>query len=237
MEPLQKKLKLFSLISTPIGNLKDITLRALEVLKDSNAIVIENYKTGKKKLEQLGISLVNKDLWEINRKNETRESTNLALTLIKNYKTASMISDGGAPLFADPGKQLIKKLKQHHIPITFLPGASSLIAALVLCGFELESFFYAGFLPREKSQRIISLKKLKNHRCPIVFYETPYRLSAILYDLNNIFEPSTKIALCFNLTEGKETIIQKPLKEIYQLFFKKKIKEPFVLITNSLIKK
>ena len=200
-------------------------------------LLLKIIKQVKKKLDQLGISLVNKDIWEMNRKNEARESTNLALTLIENYKTASMISDGGSPLFADPGKQLVAKLKQHHIPITFLPGASSLMAALVLCGFELESFFYAGFLPREKHQRITALKKLKNHRCPIVFYETPYRLSAILNDLNNIFEPSTKTALCFNLTEKKETIIQKPLKKIHQLFSKKKIKEPFVLITNSLIKK
>ncbi len=214
------------IVATPIGHPKDITLRALEILKKVDAVICEEYRQGSRLLHKLGIE---NTLIPLNEHNEAEEAQNIMLRLAKGEEMA-IISDAGTPVFADPGQHLLSLLYEMAIPISPIPGPASLMAALCLCDFPIERFVFAGFPPRKTQYRHSFLEKYKQENQPIILMDTPYRLTKLLEEVQTIFGKNQDILLACDLTLKKEAIFRGPVEEIL-----KKVtgqKREFILILN-----
>ncbi len=192
--------KLF-IVATPIGNAQDITLRAIETLRSVDAIICEERKDGSRLLKQLEIT--GKPLIELNEHNEGEMIQEVLIDLM-NGKNMALISDCGTPVFSDPGKQLLKLMDEMRIKVVPIPGASSLMAALSLCPFDMENFTFLGFLPPKTEQRSAALQKHTNSNFPIILMDTPYRLVKLLDEVNKIFGRQQQIFLALDLTLPSE---------------------------------
>ena len=144
-------------VATPIGNPDDITLRALKVLKEADFVICEEFKVGSRLLKFYDIK---KPLELLNEHNEPEKTRELIQRLLMNGEKAVLISDAGTPLFADPGSNLVRECHQNGIPVKPVPGASSLMAALMAAGLKTDKFLYYGFLPANKEERRKELKQL-----------------------------------------------------------------------------
>ncbi|MBM4172661.1 MAG: 16S rRNA (cytidine(1402)-2'-O)-methyltransferase [Ignavibacteria bacterium] len=220
--------KLF-IVSTPIGNYDDITLRAINSLKNADFIICEEFKEAKRLLSHLKIE---KELFSLNEHNE-EESSQEIFRKIKEGKTAALISDCGTPLFSDPGFLLVQMCINSKIKIEIVPGASSLMAALVGSGFKLDKFYYAGWLSPKKDVRRKELLRLKGIKELIVLMETPYRLKAILTDMLKIFSSSVQICIAFDLTLPSEKFYRGTSAQLLKIAEEKNLKGEFVLIINN----
>lgn len=263
-------LKTFYLVSTPIGNLKDISFRALEVLQSVPVIIVEEYKVGKKILDLLKVDLSDRIILELNEHIEDtkklyskklyskkllqkkfineryyrskQKSNNKNFEQLINeilaYPEVAMISDAGTPVIADPGTILLKKLIHKEVIIKHIGGASSVLSALVVSGFDLSSFYYAGFLPNNEPQRSEAIEKLFKIKEVIVIMEVPYRLEVILTVLKKVGDAYNKsnipITIAFNLTHPSETIFRGTINSACRVFSKTvKNRSPFVIIINN----
>lgn len=213
-------------VATPIGNPKDITLRAIEILQDVQAIICEEHRIGSTLLKKLGIQ---KEIIVLNEHNEAEKAPDVAHRILRGESMA-LISDCGTPVFADPGASLIAQLAEWDVPITPIPGPSSLMAALSVLDFRLERFHFAGFLPREKTERRNTLRGLRNMRVPIVVMDTPYRLMQVLDDVASVFGSNARITLCLDLTLPGEIILRGKIDEVRHKIKEKK--SEFVLIIH-----
>ena len=217
------------LVSTPIGNLQDISKRALSVLTEVDEVVCEEQRVGSTLMKRLGIDT---PITLLNEHNEIGQ-TSILLTSLKQGKTLSLISDAGTPVFADPGLELVRgaiRLKAIVIPV---PGASSLMSALVCSCFSLNEFHFAGFLPRQTGARLDRLKSLREIRTLLIILETPYRLNALLKDLNKIFNTNTRSVLAMNLTQENEDFFRGTLAEMQKHFSLNPFKGEFVLMLDN----
>ena len=213
------------ILATPIGNPMDITQRCQQILNRVDFVVCEELKNGSKLLKRWKIE---KELLELNEHNEILAAEKI-VTKLKNKQSAALISDGGTPVFLDPGAFLLKLCYQNKIPITSVAGACSLSLALSLVPFEMSSFHFAGFLKRNsllRKKQILGFKKLK---CPLVLYDTPYRLKFLLADLHQILSPKTEVFLAMNLTKKDEELFLGNLTQLKKQFFHKK---EFVLVID-----
>ena len=192
--------KLF-IVATPIGNPQDITLRAIDTLKSVDAVICEERKDGSRLLKQLGIA--GKPLIELNEHNETDMIQQILIDLM-NGKNMALVSDCGTPVFSDPGKQLLKLMAEMRIKVVPVPGASSLMAALSLCPFDMENFTFLGFLPPKTEQRAAVLQKHKASDYPIILMDTPYRLGKLLDEVGTTFGRLQQIFLALDLTLPSE---------------------------------
>ena len=217
------------IVSTPIGNYDDISLRALSVLKEVDFIICEEFKEAKRLLSHYQI---NKELVSLNEHNE-KESSQEIFNAIKNGKSAALISDCGTPLFSDPGTSLAQLCIDAKINVMPIPGASSLLPALVGSGFKLDKFYYAGWLSPKSDIRKKELLRLKGIKELIVLMETPYRLSAILTDVSKIFGASTEICVAFNLTLPTEKFYRGKISDILKIVSENKLKGEFVLLIGN----
>lgn len=217
------------IVSTPIGNYDDITLRALNVLKEVDFIICEEFKEARRFLSHYQIE---KELFSLNEHNE-EESSQEILTKLKTGKSAALISDCGTPLFSDPGKVLVQGCISAKIQLIAVPGANSLMAALVGSGFSLDKFYYAGWLSPKSEIRIKELMRLKSIKELLIVMETPYRLKSILSDLEKVFHGSTQICIAFDLTLPTEKYFRGSLKSVLNLIGENKIKGEFVLLINN----
>jgi 16S rRNA (cytidine1402-2'-O)-methyltransferase len=217
------------LTPTPIGNYEDITLRALRTLKEVDFIICEEIKPARRLLAYFKIS---KELVSLNEHNEKEKAQEIANRLI-DLKSAAMISDGGTPLFSDPGNLLIDYCISYKIRIVPLPGANSLLPALISSGLNIEKFFFYGWLSPKKEIRKHELKRLKNLKELIVIMETPYRLKRILGDIINHFGGNQKIILAYKLTMPEEKIYRASAEEILREVERKKLKGEFVLLLEN----
>lgn len=213
-------------VATPIGNPRDITLRALDILQEVDAVVCEEYREGSTLLKRLGIS---KEIVLINEHNEAEQAPVIAQRILQGQALA-LISDCGTPVFADPGATLIHHLVEFGISVVPIPGPSSLMAALSILDVKLDRFIYAGFLPRERNERRKALKHLRLNRFPIILMDAPYRLSALLDDLNDVYGGSAAITLAMDLTFGSESIFRGTISEARTKLSQKK--SEFVLIIH-----
>lgn len=216
------------IVSIPIGHPDDITLRAIETLKQVDFVVCEEIKIGRKLLKRLEIE---KPLYNLNEHNETESSQEIIQLLLKN-KNGAYFSDAGTPLFADPGTVLVNQCHQMGIRVIPIPGPSSLTASLSVAGVNIQQFFYAGFLPRVPEERRSSIRKLQQFNCPVVIYDTPYRLRALLDDLKLELPPSTTATLLLALTQPDEQIISGTLSEVVADVNANYKKREFVLIVD-----
>jgi len=218
------------LVSTPIGNYDDITYRALNILKSADVIVYEERKEGQRLLSHYGIH--EKLVESLNEHNEAAGSFHI-LEHLKNGKNVALISDAGTPVFSDPGQILVRKAIEQHIVITAIPGASSLLPALTVCGFPIDQFLFYGFLSPKSNRRISELRQLFNERRTMAFMDTPYRLVPLLKDLAEIFGKDRRICIAFNLTMPDEQIFRGKALDLYRQFEKKGMKGEFVIVVEG----
>ena len=217
------------LVSTPIGNLQDISNRALSVLTEVDEVVCEEQRVGSTLMKRLGIET---PITLLNEHNETDE-TAILLKSLKQGKTLALISDAGTPVFADPGLELVRGAIRLKVSVIPVPGASSLMSALVCSGFSLNEFHFAGFLPRQTGARLDRLKSLREIRTLLIILETPYRLNALLKDLNKIFNTNTRSVLAMNLTQENEDFFRGTLAEMQKHFSLNPFKGEFVLMLDN----
>ena len=223
-----EKSKLY-IVSTPIGNYDDITLRAINILQEVDFIICEEYKEAKRLLHHLKIE---KELHSLNEHNEKEFSFDL-LKLIQEKKSAALISDCGTPLFSDPGITLVNLCIESGIEIIPIPGASSLMAALVGSGFNINKFYFAGWLSPKSDLRKKELLRLKGIKELIIIMETPYRLKSILNDITKVFLEKTKGVIAFNLTLPTEQFYRGSIKDLLKLVEEKNLKGEFVLMIDN----
>ncbi len=217
------------LVSTPIGNNNDITLRALDILKAADMVVCEEVKEGNRLLTTYNIA---RDVIPLNEHNE-QEQTDEIITFLVNGKTVALISDAGAPLLADPGTRLVQRCIEMKIHVTSLPGANSIIPALQLSGFSLDTFLYVGWLSPKKEIRRKQLKDLKKETRLLVILEAPYRIKPLLRDVSQIFGTGRKAAIAFDLTTNKETIYRDTIGALTTYFERNPRKGEFVLVIEG----
>jgi 16S rRNA (cytidine1402-2'-O)-methyltransferase len=215
-------------VSTPIGNFNDISIRALNVLREADLVLCENFKEAAALLKYFGLE---KELDSITVKNEDERYPEFIL-MLEEGKTIALVSDCGTPAFADPGSQLINSAINRDIDVQVLPGATSIMTALVRCGFSIERFFFAGFLPRTSPERTAELRKLSKMTDTFCLLETPYRLIPLLEDAIKIM-PDRKAYLACNLTMKNETHHYGTIQELYDKFKDKKVKMEFVLVVEG----
>lgn len=189
------------IVATPVGNPQDITLRAIETLRSVDAVICEERKDGSRLLKQLEI--IGKPLIELNEHNESDMIQQVLIELM-NGRSMALISDCGTPVFSDPGKQLLKLMAEMRVKVVPIPGASSLMAALSVCPFDMENFTFLGFLPPKTEQRAAVLQKHKFSDCPLILMDTPYRLAKLLDEVSRTFGRQQQIFLALDLTLPSE---------------------------------
>lgn len=217
------------LVATPIGNYEDITLRALNILKAVDFIICEEFKEARRLLAQYQIS---KELFSLNEHDEKDNADELLLKLVEG-KSAALISDCGTPLFSDPGHLLVDLCISQNIEVIPIPGASSILPALTGSGFDIEKFYYYGWLSPKKDIRKQQLFKLKNIRELIVLMDTPYRLKSLLEDIVKIIGKNIPVVLAYQLTMGNEKFYRGNASDILKISEDRNLKGEFVLILNN----
>ncbi|WP_336279434.1 16S rRNA (cytidine(1402)-2'-O)-methyltransferase [Bartonella sp. CB175] len=190
------------LVSTPIGNLADITIRALQVLAGADILACEDTRVTRVLLERYGIQ---RKPFLYHDHNAQKVGSKLLTALAEN-KTVALVSDAGTPLISDPGFKLVKDAREAHHKIVPIPGASAILAALVVTGLPSDSFFFAGFLSPRKTQRQKKLEQLNSIPSTLVFYESPHRLVETLQDMVSVFSADRPAAICRELTKKFETV-------------------------------
>ncbi len=216
------------IVSTPIGNLKDITIRALITLKNCDLIACEDTRISKKLLSFYKIKGK-----LISHHDFTPEEKLIKLIKkIKEGKTVALISDAGTPLISDPGYELVVLALKENLPIIPIPGPSAIITALVASGLSSEKFFFVGFLPSKENKKINTLKNLVNIKSSLIFFENSKRLHKTLNNMLSIFG-NRKCVISRELTKYYETFYRGDLKKISREYFKTNIKGEITIIVDK----
>jgi 16S rRNA (cytidine1402-2'-O)-methyltransferase len=215
------------IVATPIGNPDDITMRAIKTLTDAPLIICEEAKEARRLLKKLNIP--DKELLECNEHNQARQ-TPLIIQHLLQGQDAALISDCGTPVFADPGHMAIKQAVEFEIPVKPVPGASSLMSLLSILDFSPQNFLFLGFLPRETSARKTILQKNKSADLPIILMDTPYRLTKLLAEIQEVMGGNKKITLACDLTLPDEHVYRGTIKSIFPEVENKKAE--FILIIH-----
>jgi len=218
-----------SIVSVPIGNMGDITLRAIEVLKNADTIICEDLKPARRLLHELQIE---KELLPLNEHTD-KNATEEALTLLRSGKNLALISDAGTPLVADPGHRLVGLAIKEGIEVSPVPGASSILAALVVSGFRSDRFYFAGMLPREKMERKNAARKLAARDETIVLLEAPYRLPQLMDDLVYGFGNERRASIVMDISMPKERVARGTLLALRDLIAAHPFKGEFVLVIEG----
>lgn len=218
------------LVATPIGNLEDITHRAVRILKEVDVVVYEERREGSRLLRHLGIE--GKLIESLNEHNEAA-STGIILQKLKEGKSVALVSDAGTPVFADPGLVLVQKAIAQGIRITPIPGASSILPALIVSGFSIDRFLFCGFLSPKRNRRIAELQQLKREERTIVLMDTPYRLVQLIRDVAEVMGSQRRVCVGFDLTLPTEEIVRGTAGDLYQEFLRAGKKGEFVLVLES----
>jgi len=197
------------IVATPIGNLEDITLRALRVLKEVDLIAAEDTRQTLKLLNHYEI---NKPLISYHRHNEETKSE-ILIEKLRNGENIALVSDAGTPGICDPGEEVIKKAIEDNIEVIPIPGACAMINALIVSGISTKEFEFLGFLPLNKKLRRQKLKEIENSSKTIIIYEAPHKMKTTLGELKEILK-DRKIVLARELTKIHEEFIRKSIDEL-----------------------
>ncbi len=216
------------IVPTPIGNLKDITIRALDVLKECNVIAAEDTRQTIKLLNHFNIK---KQLISYHQHNELTKSEEI-INRVKAGEIVALVSDAGSPGISDPGSVIIKKCIEEEVEFEVLPGATAIITALVNSGLDTTKFTFRGFVPRENKERRVLISEIKNHKETLVFYEAPHRikdtLSFLYEELGN-----RKVAICRELTKLHEQIVRGLISEVIEHFNTNNPRGEFVVVIEG----
>ena len=216
------------IVSTPIGNLRDITLRALETLKSVDLIAAEDTRHTKILLNHYEIQTPLTSYFE---HNESKKADYL-VGLLKEGKNIALVTDAGTPGISDPGYPLIQAAKENNIPVTVIPGPTALIAALTLSGLPAHEFIFLGFLPVKSGGRRKKLEEIKRETRTIIFYESPHRLLKTLKDIEEVLE-NPAIVVARELTKKFEEVKVGPVREILEYFTLHAPRGEFVVLISE----
>lgn len=200
------------IVATPIGNLGDITLRAIETLKNVDLIAAEDTRHSGLLLQHFAID---GRLYPLHDHNE-QQKTEALIEKLKSGLSIALISDAGTPLINDPGYHLVKACYRNQITVVPVPGACAAITALSVSGLPTDRFCYEGFLPAKSKARIDLLTQLKQEPRTVVFYESTHRILDSLQDMLDVYGPEKIVVLAKELTKSWETIIHSPLKDLIE---------------------
>jgi len=217
---------------TPIGNLEDITLRALKILKEVNLIAAEDTRHTLKLLNHYQINTKITSYYEYNK----FKKAPYLVEILKNGQDIALVSDAGMPGISDPGYVLIDLALKNNIKIIPVPGVSALITALVVSGLPTDKFVFEGFLPRKIKERKRYFRSIENEERTIIFYETPHRLKKALKDMLEILG-DRKVVIARELTKLYEEIIRGKLSQVLTEISTKEVKGEITLIVQGGIKK
>lgn len=220
------------LVPTPIGNLEDITLRAINVLKECDFVMAEDTRTSGNLLRHLNIQ---KNLLSFHIHNE-HKILNSLVEKIKQSKIAVLVSDAGTPAISDPGFLLVRACIENNIEIECLPGPTALIPALVVSGFPTDKFVYEGFLPPKKG-RLTIIKSWLNESRTIVFYESPHKLVKTLLQLEEVLGTNREICVVREISKKFEEIKRGMVSEMKEYFTSHEPRGEFVIVLKGLNKK
>ena len=216
------------LVPTPIGNLEDITLRALRILKEVDSIACEDTRNTKKLCNYFEISTPLLSYHEHNK----NEAGMKIIEQLQEGKNIAVVSDAGMPAISDPGFELVKACIQMNIPVVPLPGANAALTAFIASGMPNEHFYYYGFLPRNDKERKKELESLLSIQVPLIFYEAPHRLKEMLHALYRVFG-DRHVVLSRELTKRYEEFVRASLSEVIEQFQTLTIKGEFCVIVEG----
>ena len=215
-------------IPTPIGNLDDITIRAIKTLEFVDIILCEDTRRSQKLLNHLGIK---SNLKSHHKFNEHKQVNNI-VDKIKSGSNVGVISDAGTPGISDPGFLLIRSCLNSNIDIECLPGPTALIPALIISGLPMEKFVFEGFLPTKKGRKT-KLQNLSTETRTMIFFESPHKLTKTLIDFQNTFGSERNISVSREITKMYEHTLRGKINEILEKLQNKKNKGEFVIVVDG----
>ena len=219
------------IVATPIGNLKDITLRAIEVLQNADVIAAEDTRHTIGLLNHYGIS---KKLISYHEHSDEKKIRQI-IDLIKNGKSVALVSDAGTPVVSDPGLPLIDLALEEGIKVIPIPGACAAVTAFSASGIKSGKFVFYGFLDAKQSERKRELEKIKNFNMPVILYESPHRLVRTLEDISQVCGKETLITVARELTKVHEEFVRGSADELLKSFGEREnVKGEFVLIIECI---
>ena len=213
------------LVSTPIGNLEDITLRALRVLREVDFILAEDTRATKFMLKHFGIEQRIESFYDHNEDAKIPK----VLRELKKGKDIALVSTAGTPTISDPGYRLVRALKKENAPVTAIPGVSSPITAITLSAIPHDKFTFFGYFPRKESDRRKALEKISQFKMTAVFLESPYRIEAFTKAVKK-YLPKAKLTIARELTKTFEEVVETTAEEAETLFSKKKPRGEYVVV-------
>lgn len=233
MQQLTENSGTLYIVATPIGNLKDITQRAVETLQQVDWIAAEDTRHTQRLLQSLAI---NRPLISLHDHNEQARMGQL-LEKLQAGESGALVSDAGTPLINDPGFHVVKLLRQQGIQVVPIPGPSAVITALSAAGLPTDRFSYEGFLPAKPQKRLNALIELKNDRRTLVFYESPHRLMDTLPALEEVLGAERQMAVGRELTKTYEQFVSGSIAEVLHYFTENsdKVRGEFVLMVMGAV--
>jgi 16S rRNA (cytidine1402-2'-O)-methyltransferase len=229
LQPSDLEIGLY-IVPTPIGNLQDITLRSLNVLRSVDYIACEDTRSTDKLLKFYNIPVPK--LFSYHNFNETEKSQYI-IELIKEGKKVALVSDAGTPLISDPGYKIVQLMIENNLYFEVLPGANAVLPALIFSGFPVHSFTFLGFPPQKKNRKKF-LENLKNLDSTIILYESPFRIKKLVLELKEIFTENQKISISREISKKFEETIRGTIKEVNDLVNKKEnLKGEFVVLISG----
>lgn len=219
----------FYLVATPIGNLEDISLRALRILKEADLIACEDTRQSRKLLDHYGIA---KPLVSYHEHNE-RERAQELLEKLQQGSTIALITDAGMPGISDPGYRVVKLAAENGISVVPVPGPSAVVAALAASGLPSDSYEFRGFLPAKAGARRTALEEIRDVQHTVIFYETPHRILEALEDIVQILGPERPLVIARELTKLHEEFIRGPAAEVLKAVRSRELKGEITLLVGK----
>ncbi|MBB5334909.1 16S rRNA (cytidine(1402)-2'-O)-methyltransferase [Pectinatus brassicae] len=226
---LKKEKGTLYLVATPIGNLDDMTFRAVKILQEVDLIAAEDTRHTRKLLTHFDIHV---SLTSYHEHNKLLKGPELLAKLLDGINIA-VVSDAGLPGIADPGSHIAELAIENSIQVVPVPGANAALTALIASGLDTVRFSFIGFLPKKKNNRQELLQRLKNNTETLIFYETPHRLKKILKELEQGLGEKRQIAVCRELTKKFEQFIRGSIKEMNEYFAQNEPRGEFVLVIEG----
>ena len=217
------------LVATPIGNLEDITLRALRILKEADVIACEDTRQSQKLLSHYGVTARTVSYHE---HNEMTRAAELVVELEEGAQVA-LVSDAGMPGISDPGYRLIALAIRHGIPVVPIPGASAFVAALAASGLPTDSFRFGGFLPAKRGARLKELEQIKVSPRTQIFYEAPHRLQETLADVVEVLGPARQVVIAREVTKLHEQFLRGHAGDLVKQLKDREIKGEITLLIRA----